>query len=181
MLADLNGLLAKHARGEDTQADFEQFMAKHGDLFPEQPENVDELIDALARRAAAGQRLMASLSPQQREELQGLMAQALGDTGLAAQMAALTDNLRALRPDLPWNRGQRMRGEQPLGYGEAADALQELADLDDVMEQLGQQHPGATLDDVDVDTVERDARLERRDGRARAPASSSASWSGRAG
>ena len=48
-----------------------------------------------------------------------------------------------------------MRGEQPLGYGEAADALQELADLDDVMEQLGQQHPGATLDDVDVETVER--------------------------
>jgi uncharacterized protein with von Willebrand factor type A (vWA) domain len=155
MLADLNGLLAKNARGEDTQADFDRFMERHGDLFPEQPENVDELVDALARRAAAGQRLMASLTPQQREELQGLMQQALGDPGLAAEMAALTDALRALRPDLSWERGERTRGERPLGYGEAAGALQELADLDDLLDQLGQEHPGATLDDVDVETVER--------------------------
>ena len=98
MLSDLNSLLDKHARGQDTPQDFEQFMDKHGDLFPEQPENVDELIDALARRAAAAQRLMASLTPQQRAELQGLMAAALGDPDLAAQMAALNDNLRSLRP-----------------------------------------------------------------------------------
>jgi len=155
MLGDLNDLLAKHARGQDTQADFERFMERHGDLFPEDPQNVDELIDALARRAAAGQRLMASLTPQQREELQGLMAQALGDAGLAAQLGALTDNLRALRPDLPWNRGQRVRGDQPMGYGDAADTLQELAELDELIDQLGQQHPGATLDDVDVEAVER--------------------------
>ena len=155
MLADLNDLLAKHARGEDTAADFERFMDRHGRLFPENPENVEELIDALARRAAAGQRLMASLSPQQRAELQDLMSQALGDADLAAQMAALSDNLRALRPDLAWDRGQRMRGEEPLGYGEATGVLQELADLDDVIDQLGQQHPGATLDDVDVEMVER--------------------------
>jgi uncharacterized protein with von Willebrand factor type A (vWA) domain len=155
MLSDLNSLLDKHARGQDTPQDFEQFMAKHGDLFGEQPENVDELIDAMARRAAAAQRLMASLTPQQRAELQGLMAAALGDPDLAAQMAALNDNLRSLRPDLSWEQGRRMRGEDPLGYGEAADALAELADLDDLVEALGQHHPGATLDDVDVESVER--------------------------
>jgi len=155
MLSDLNSLLDKHARGQDTPQDFEQFMDKHGDLFPEQPENVDELIDALARRAAAAQRLMASLTPQQRAELQGLMAAALGDPDLAAQMAALNDNLRSLRPDLSWEQAQRIRGENPLGYGEAADALQELAELDDLVDALGQNHPGATLDDVDVESVER--------------------------
>jgi len=155
MLSDLNGLLAEHARGEDTTEAFEQFMDRHGELFPEQPATVDELVDALARRAAAAQRLMASLTPQQRAELQGLMEQALGDPDLAAQMAALNDSLRALRPDLSWQRGERMRGDQPLGYGEAAGALAELADLDDVLDQLGQEHPGATLDDVDVEAVER--------------------------
>ncbi|HYJ75122.1 MAG TPA: hypothetical protein VEV65_05940 [Kineosporiaceae bacterium] len=155
MLSDLNQLLDKHARGEDTSEDFEQFMAKHGDLFPGDPQNVDELVDELARQAAAAERLMASLTPQQREELAGLMAQALGDPDLAAQMAALNDNLRALRPDLTWDRGERMRGDQPLGYGEAAGALGELSDLDDLIDQLGQNHPGATLDDVDVETVER--------------------------
>ncbi len=157
MLADLNTLLAKHARGQDTSSDFEQFMAEHGDLFPEDPKDVDELIDALARRAAASERLMQSLTPQQREELQGLMAAALGDPELAAAMAQLSDSLRALRPDLAWQRGERMRGDQPLGYGEAAGALGELADLDELIEALSQDHPGATLDDVDVDveTVER--------------------------
>ncbi|MGZ4604285.1 MAG: hypothetical protein ACXV0U_11900, partial [Kineosporiaceae bacterium] len=155
MLSDLNQLLDKHARGQDTQQDFEEFMARHGDLFPGQPQNVDELIDELARQAAAAERLMASLTPQQREELAGLMAAALGDADLAAQLAALGDNLRALRPDLTWDRGERMRGDQPLGYGEAAGALGELSDLDDLIEQLAQDHPGATLDDVDVETVER--------------------------
>src|SRR5918994_799353 len=41
MLGDLNDLLEKHARGEDTQDDFDQFMAKHGDFFPENPKDID--------------------------------------------------------------------------------------------------------------------------------------------
>ena len=40
MLADLNNLLAKHARNEDTTDAFAEFMDKHGEFFPEQPENV---------------------------------------------------------------------------------------------------------------------------------------------
>jgi uncharacterized protein with von Willebrand factor type A (vWA) domain len=153
MLQDLNALLGKHARGENTDDAFAEFMNRHGDFFPEKPTNVDELIDALARRAAAGERLMRSLSPQQRAELQSLMEQSLGD--LAGQMAALSDNLRALRPDLNWGRGERVRGDRELGYGEAASALEEIGDLDDLLDQLGQEHPGATLDDVDVEAVER--------------------------
>jgi uncharacterized protein with von Willebrand factor type A (vWA) domain len=155
MMGDLNDLLARHARGEDTADAFTEFMARHGEFFPENPESVDELVDALARRAAAGERLMRSLSPQQREELGQLMAQALGDAELANEMAAFTGNLRALRPDLAWGRREQVRGEQGLGYGEAAGALEEIADLDDLLDQLGQEHPGATLDDVDVEAVER--------------------------
>src|SRR5690349_5646366 len=155
MIGDLNDLLGRHARGEDTDDAFQQFMAKHGDFFPERPETIDELIDSLARRAAAAERLMRSLSPQQREELAQLMEQALGDGPLRGQLAELTDNLRALRPELGWNRGERMRGSEDLGYGDATAALGELGELDDLLEQLGQEHPGATLDDVDVEAVER--------------------------
>jgi uncharacterized protein with von Willebrand factor type A (vWA) domain len=155
MLRDLNDLLDRHARGEDTDDAFAEFMNRHGEFFPENPETVDELVDALARRAAAGERLMRSLTPQQREELAGLMAQAFGDGELAAAMSALNANLRALRPDLPWNRREQVRGSEELGYGEATGALGEIADLDDLLDQLGQEHPGATLDDVDVEAVER--------------------------
>jgi uncharacterized protein with von Willebrand factor type A (vWA) domain len=155
MMRDLNDLLGKHARGEDTTDAFAEFMDRHGEFFPEKPANVDELIDALARRAAAGERLMRSLSPQQREELSQLMARAFGDGELAGQMAALTDNLRTLRPNLPWNRREQVRGNEDLGYGQATGALDEIAELDDLLDQLGQEHPGATLDDVDVEAVER--------------------------
>ena len=155
MLADLNELLAAHARDEDTSDKFRDFMDKHGDLFPERPETVDELIDALARRQAAAERLMASLSPEQREQLGQLMADALGDPDLASQMAQLSDNLRALRPGLD-RRGpvQQGRGGESLGWGEAVDAVAELADLEQLQEQLGQGYFGATLDDVDVERLE---------------------------
>jgi uncharacterized protein with von Willebrand factor type A (vWA) domain len=155
MLADLNDLLGKHARGEDTEDPFREFMDKHGEFFPEQPADVDELIDLLARRAAAGERLMRSLSPAQRDELAQLMAQAFGSAGIGEQMAALNENLRSLRPDLRWTSGDQVRGQEPLGYGQATAALSEVAELDDLLEQLGQEHPGATLDDVDVEAVER--------------------------
>ncbi|GGL12515.1 vWA domain-containing protein [Mangrovihabitans endophyticus] len=155
MLSDLNDLLARHARGEDTGDAFQRFMDKHGDFFPDKPGSVDELIDSLARQAAAAERLMRSLSPQQREELQQLMDQALGDGPLRSQLAELTDNLRALRPGMNWTRGERMRGAPDLGYGDATEALGEIGELDDLLGQLGQEHPGATLDDVDVEAVER--------------------------
>jgi uncharacterized protein with von Willebrand factor type A (vWA) domain len=156
MLADLNNLLAKHARNEDTTDAFAEFMDKHGEFFPEQPETVEELIDALARRQAAAQRMMNSLSPEQREQLAQLMQQALSDADLASEMAQLSDNLRALRPGLdrssPTGMGQ---GGQSLGYGEAVEAVAEIADLEALSQQLSQNSLGSTLDDVDVDLLEK--------------------------
>ncbi len=64
MLADLNQLLEAHARGgEDTDQQFADFMAKHGEFFPENPQTIDELLDALAQRAAAARRMRNSLTP----------------------------------------------------------------------------------------------------------------------
>ena len=82
MLDDLNDLLDKHSRGEDTQQDFDDFMNKHGEFFPENPRNVDELLDSLAQRAAAAQRFRNSLSPDQRAELDALAQQAFGSPSL---------------------------------------------------------------------------------------------------
>ncbi len=156
MLADLNSLLAAHARQEDTTDQFADFMAEHGDFFPENPQDVDELIDALARRQAAAQRMMASLSPEQREQFAQLMSQALADADLASEMAQLSDNLRALRPGLDRDSAVDMRGDGPsLGYGEAVEAVAEIADLEALQAQLSQNYAGSTLDDVDVELVER--------------------------
>ena len=63
MLQDLNQLLDAHRRGEDTDQQFRDFMDKHGDFFPENPQDIDELLDALAQRAAAAQRMRNSMTP----------------------------------------------------------------------------------------------------------------------
>ena len=155
MLSDLNNLIDKHARGENTEAEFAEFMDKHGESFPENPESMEQLLDQLARQAAAMQRMMDSLSPEQRDELSQLMVQALNDLDLAAEMGRLGDSLRALRPDLPWSGRQRLRGDEPLSLGDASEALADLADLEQLSESLGQDYPGASLDDVDEEAVAR--------------------------
>jgi uncharacterized protein with von Willebrand factor type A (vWA) domain len=157
MLADLNQMLDADARGEHTQDDFDAFMAKYGDMFPEGPANLEELVDQLARRAMAAQRLMSSLSADQRDELAGLMDAALSDAGLAAEMARLADALRFRRPDIEmagWQT-ETMTGEDPLGLSDATTAIADLADLAELEAALGQEYPGARLDDVDEAAIRR--------------------------
>ncbi|NKX55802.1 vWA domain-containing protein [Arthrobacter mobilis] len=155
MLRDLNELLGKHRRGEDTDADFQEFMARHGRYFPENPQSVDELIDALARRAAAAQRLLQSMSQEQRDELMRLSAQAFGSPDLMAQLNQLDASLRALRPGEDWSGSERFEGQEGLGLGDGTGALQDIAELDELAEQLSQSYSGSSLDDLDLDALAR--------------------------
>ncbi|MDQ1627778.1 MAG: hypothetical protein QOI54_1522 [Actinomycetota bacterium] len=155
MLGDLNAMLEADARGEHTQEQFDDFMQKYGDMFPDDPQNLEELVDSLARRAAAAERMMQSLTPQQRTELSALMQTALEDMDLASQMQQLNDALRGRRPDLDWRSRTRMTGDEPLGAGDATSALQDLADLDELESTLGQDYPGASLEDIDEEAVRR--------------------------
>ncbi|MGH3701042.1 MAG: vWA domain-containing protein [Pseudonocardiaceae bacterium] len=167
MLSDLNDLLAAHARGDPAIPQrFEQFMRQYGDFFPEHPRTVDELIDALAARAAAAQRMLNSMSAEQRAELAQLAQQAFGDPRLAQQLATLDAALQALRPSEDWQGSERFRGQSPLGLGEGAQAMADLAELDALAEQLAQSYAGARAEDVDLDALARqlgdEARIDAR-------------------
>jgi uncharacterized protein with von Willebrand factor type A (vWA) domain len=155
MLSDLNALLAAHAQGfHDIAERFDEFMRRHGEFFPENPRNVDELIDVLAARAAAAQRMLNSMTPEQRAELAQLSQHAFGDPRLAQQLSALDAQLQSLRPREDWTSSARFRGKNPLGLGEGAQAMEDLADLDALAEQLGQAYPGARLEDIDLESLE---------------------------
>ena len=155
MLDDLNDLLDKHARGEDTEGDFSDFMAKHGQYFPENPRNVDELLDSLAKRASAAQRFRNSLSAEQRAELDALAQQAFGSPSLMEALGRLDSRLRAARPGEDWDGSSEFSGDNPLGMGQGAQALADIAELEQLAEQLSQSYPGATMDDVDLDALAR--------------------------
>ncbi|MFT4086782.1 MAG: VWA domain-containing protein [Gordonia sp. (in: high G+C Gram-positive bacteria)] len=155
MLADLNTLLDAHNRGEDTQQQFDEFMSKHGDFFPESPQNTDELVDALARRSAAAQQFFNSLSPEQQAELAELSQQAFGSPELMNQLSQMDAALRQARPDLNWEGGERFSGDSPMGLGEGAAALRDIGELEELAEQLSQSYAGAHLDDIDLDALAR--------------------------
>ena len=156
MLSGLTSMLDADSRGEHTQEDFDQFMSQYGDLFPDSPQNLEELVDSLVRRMQAAQRLLDSLTDEQREELAGLMAQTMEDAGLAAEMSRLADALRSRRPDLDeLGPRARMTGQEPMGLGDATTALAELADLAELEGALRQDYPGARMDDIDEEAVRR--------------------------
>ncbi|OBG00285.1 vWA domain-containing protein [Mycolicibacter sinensis] len=155
MLDDLNDLLDKHAQGEDTDDDFRQFMDKHGEFFPENPRNVEELLDSLAKRAAAAQRFRNSLSAEQRAELDALAEQAFGSPALQQALGRLDAHLQAARPGEDWTGSAEFSGNNPLGMGEGAQALSDIAELEQLGEQLSQAYPGASMDDVDLDALAR--------------------------
>ena len=155
MLADLNDLLEKRRLGEDTQEDFDEFMRKHGDQFPENPRDLDELMDTLAERSAAAQRMLNSMTPEQRDELMSLAAQAFGSPDLMQSLSRLDDNLRSLRPGEDWSGSASFSGDEPIGLGEATGVMQDLSDLDSLTDQLSQAYPGARMDDIDLDALGR--------------------------
>lgn len=157
MLGDLNDLLEKHQAGQDTPDDFQQFMDKHGDFFPENPQNIDELLDAMAQRAAAAQRMMNSMTPEQRQQLMELSAQAFGSPQLMESLARLDGNLQSLRPGEDWGSSEQFGDGQGqgegLGLGDGTGVFQDLADLDQLAEQLSQSYGGARMDDLDLDKL----------------------------
>ncbi|MDQ2649893.1 MAG: hypothetical protein M3Z03_10085, partial [Actinomycetota bacterium] len=151
MLSSLNDLLAKKEAGEDTQAAFEDFMAEYGDFFPENPQNLDELLELMAQRMAAMQQMLNSMSPEQRAQLQSLSEQLLEDMDLRWQMDQLGGHLQQLFPQMGWDRSYDFSGQDPLGFAEAAQMLNELGDLDQLEQMLrGASSPGA-LAEVDID------------------------------
>jgi uncharacterized protein with von Willebrand factor type A (vWA) domain len=160
MLAELNGMIAARERGDEY--DFPGFMDRYGDMFPEHPRTLDELLEVLAKRMAAMSRLLASLSPEQRRQLQELAQALLSDMDLAFEMDQLAGELRALAPHLPWDmpmgeggEGSGMMGDQPMPLSAAVGAVEALSDLDELDQAMAGDYPGASLDDVDEEKLRR--------------------------
>jgi uncharacterized protein with von Willebrand factor type A (vWA) domain len=149
MLAELNQMLEQRANGEEP--DFEQFMEKFGDFFPENPQSLDELLEHMAQRMAAMQAMLNSMTPEQRAQLQQLSDQLLEDMDLRWQMDQLGQNLQNAFPQAGWDKQYEFSGDQPLNMGQAQQLMEDMADLDQLEAVLrGASNPGA-LAEVDVE------------------------------
>ncbi len=151
MMSALNEMIERRERGEDPQ--FEQFMQEYGDFFPENPQSLDELLEALAQRMAAMQAMLNSMTPEQRAQLQQLAESLLDDMDLRWQVDQLGEHMRSMYPQMGWQQSYDMQGMDPLGFSEAMQAMQDLGDLDQLENLLrGATNPGA-LAEADLDRV----------------------------
>jgi uncharacterized protein with von Willebrand factor type A (vWA) domain len=151
MLSELNKMLERRQHGEDPQ--FESFMKNFGDFFPENPQNLDELLEIMARRMAAAQAMLNSMTPEQRAQLQALSDQLLEDMDLRWQMDQLSQNLQSMFPEMGWHRRYDFEGQDPIGFQQAMKSMQELSELDQLENLMKNASNPAVLAEVDIDRV----------------------------
>jgi uncharacterized protein with von Willebrand factor type A (vWA) domain len=148
MVRDLNEMLEQKALGQEP--DFQQFMDKHGQFFPG-VENLDQLMEQMQRQQSAMQSLLDSMSPEQRQQLQGMMDQLLQDDRLRWDLAQLAQNLNRLMP--VESESYPFRGDEPLSLQEAMRVMQNLQGLDELEQQFRQAQFGG-LENIDPAAVE---------------------------
>ena len=153
MLAELNEMIERRDRGEPY--DFEGFMDRYGDLFPDRPRSLDELLDGMARRMAAMAGLLASLSPEQRAELQALAAQVMEDLDLAFEVDRLGANLARLYPGMRPEGSPQGEGAEPSSLSSTVDAMERLHDYEQLDRSTRQDYAGASIEDIDEDALRR--------------------------
>lgn len=153
MVADINAMLEDRAQGREPQ--FDAFMEKFGDMFPERPNNLDELLEVMAQRMAAMQALLNSMSPEQRAELAALSDALLDDMDLRWQMDQLSAALAEQFPDMGWAQRYSGQGNDPIGLAEALQRMEQLGEIDRLEQLLRSASTPGALAEVDLDVVRR--------------------------
>jgi uncharacterized protein with von Willebrand factor type A (vWA) domain len=153
MLNDLNRMLEAREAGRDTDRMFEEFMERYGDLFPERPANLDQLLEQMAQQMAAMSQLLASMSPEQQAQLQALSDALLEDLDLRWQMDRLGANLRSTFPAMGWDRSRpgASGGGDPLGLGQAAALFAQMGELDRMESLLSSVGSATALSEIDLE------------------------------
>ena len=151
MMADLNQMLEAHQRGEET--DFEGFMEKYGDFFPENPQSIEELLEIMAQRMAAMQQMLNSMTPEQRQQLMELSNQLMEDMDLQFQAQQLGQNLQQMFPQMGWDNSYQFSGDEGVSMSQGTSLMQELGELDQLQQLMSQASTPGALADIDTERV----------------------------
>jgi len=150
MIRDLNKMLRE--RQEGIEPDFDAFMQKHGEYFPG-VNSLDDLIEQMQQQMAAMQGIMDNLSPEQRQELQSLMEQLMGDDRIRVDMMELAQNLEAVAPMEQTRTRFPFRGEESLPLNEAMRMMGRMQQMEGLEEQLQEARRLDNLEAIDSQKV----------------------------
>ena len=153
MLRDLNRMLQEKIEGGEP--DFQSFKNKWGDQFPG-VESFDQLMEQIGRQMAQMQSLLRSLSPEQRRELEEMMRSLfLKDERLEAELRQLGMNLGEMLPLDDLIRQYRFRGDDELSMNEAMQLMEELAQMNELEQQVRRAQGPKDIEKIDPAQVER--------------------------
>ncbi|QBD78074.1 VWA domain-containing protein [Ktedonosporobacter rubrisoli] len=150
MIRDLNKMLRE--RQEGREPDFDSFMQKYGEYFPG-VNSLDDLIEQMQMQQAAMQGILDNLSSEQRQELQQLMDQLVGDDRIRVDMLELAQNLEALAPMEQVRTRFPFRGNETLPLNEAMRMMGRLQQIEGLEEQFQEARRLDDIGAVDSDKV----------------------------
>ncbi|MFT7221781.1 MAG: hypothetical protein ACI8Z1_003403 [Candidatus Azotimanducaceae bacterium] len=149
MVRDLNEMLVRRIAGEDPG--FDEFMAKYGDMFGDDPpSSLDELLEQMRQQMAATQSLLNSMSPEQQQELKEMMQGKFGDPELEAELAKLAKELDFLNPE---GRQYDFSGNEEIDLMAAMELMREMAELDQLEQQIQRAQYDGKMDNIDADIL----------------------------
>jgi uncharacterized protein with von Willebrand factor type A (vWA) domain len=151
MVRDLNKLLKDRQEGHEP--DFDSFMQKHGQYFPG-VNSLDDLLEQMQMQMAAMQGIMDNLSPEQRQELQALMDQLMGDDRISVDLIELAQNLEAIAPVEQVRTRFPFRGNESLPLNEAMRMMGRLQQMEGLQDQLQEARRLDNLEAIDSEKVQ---------------------------
>ncbi|HZO74444.1 MAG TPA: VWA domain-containing protein [Ktedonobacteraceae bacterium] len=150
MIRDLNKMLRE--RQEGREPDFDSFMQKHGQYFPG-VNSLDDLIEQMQQQMAAMQGILDNLSPEQRQELQELMEQLMGDDRIRVDLMELAQNLEMLAPSEQTRTRFPFRGNESLPLNEAMRMMGRLQQMEGLEDQFQEARRLDDLEAIDSEKV----------------------------
>src|SRR5256885_13423928 len=127
-------------------------MQKHGEYFPG-VNSLDDLIEQMQQQMAAMQGIMDNLSPEQRQELQDLMEQLMGDDRIRVDLMELAQNLEAVAPMEGMRTRFNFRGDESLPFNEAMRMMSRLQQMEGLEDQLQEARRLDNLEAIDSEKV----------------------------
>jgi len=150
MLADLNALVRQKLEGipqAQLQHNYEAFLRRWGQLFPDAPATFDEFLEQLRRQMARMDSLMQSLSPEMRRQLEELAAATFGDPDLQAQLAELLGGMELLSDRGTLGQRYSFFGSEQLPLDEAMQVMDRLQSIEELERALRGVYRGETMDE----------------------------------
>jgi uncharacterized protein with von Willebrand factor type A (vWA) domain len=150
MIRDLNRALKE--RMEGGEPDFEAFQRQYPELAGG-AKDWDDLLRQLAQGMAAMRSLWQSMSPEMRDQLEGLLGAAFNDPGLQSAMNDLAETLSQLMPTDGYDHA--VSGDEPMTLAEALGLMDQMNQLSDMEDTVRTARSAEDLESMNADDVER--------------------------